>query len=472
LTRQTGRNWPVLLTVMVGSVAGILSSTMINVAVPDISAHFRLSPASVQWVATGYMLAMTLSMLLTPWLLARFGLRRSYTWAVVLLLLGGILGGTSGSFPMLLAMRAMEGIAAGIIQPIPVIVIVSTFRMDLQGRAMGLYGVGVVMVPTLGPLLGGILVELLGWRAIFFAGVPFSLLVLLLIPRYLPRRENELPQDRILDWRGLLLSIAGVLAFLNGLVHLKTGPAAGCGFMAAGVACLFAFVKLQARLGEGALLNLRLFKHRQFAMGALVSFIYGMGLFGSTYLLPVFLQSGLHYAPAQSGLVLLPAGLVLAATMGFAGNLAERVAPRWLVVFGLIVLSLSFFSLSRGSSATTFLTLVWLVILGRIGLGFVLPALNLGALRGLDEELVIQGASAINFLRQLGGAIGVSLIGIVLEWRLAVRGAPLHRDGQGAGIAAFNETLMLVAALCAIAVLAAWRMRPHSPNESAARQWP
>jgi predicted MFS family arabinose efflux permease len=194
----------------------------------------------------------------------------------------------------------------------------------------------------------------------------------------------------------------------------------------------------------------------------LVAFIYGAGLFGSTYLLPVYMQMALDYAPSQAGLILLPAGIVLAVTIVLAGNLADRVAPNVLVSLGIFLLALSFALMAAGSAGTGYFTLMGLAIIGRVGLGFVLPALSLGAMRGVDFSLIAQGASAINFLRQLGGAIGVSLVGIVLEWRLAAHHAVLSGPSRSASerLHAFNETFLFVAVICASAVLAAWRMQP------------
>jgi predicted MFS family arabinose efflux permease len=206
---------------------------------------------------------------------------------------------------------------------------------------------------------------------------------------------------------------------------------------------------------EQPLINMTLFGYRQFAMGALVSFIYGMGLFGSTYLLPVYMQMGLNYPPSQAGLVLLPAGIVLAITIWISGKMVDRYPPNVLVALGLGLLALSFALMALGWPDTGFATLMAWAVIGRIGLGMVLPALSLGAMRGIDNGLIAQGATVINFVRQLGGAIGVSLVGIVLEWRLAAQRPPAI-DGK---LAAFDETFLFVATICAIAVIAAWRMR-------------
>lgn len=197
--------WLVLLTVMIGTMASVMASTIVNVAVPDLSVHFSLGQERAQWVSTSFMLAMTLSMLTTPWLLLRFGLRRAYTGAILLLLVGGVVGGFSVNYPMLLSMRVVEGLAAGILQPIPAIVILRSFDVEEQGKAMGIFGFGVVLAPAIGPSVGGFLVEQFGWRSIFFVVVPFCVLVLFMVRRFLAVNSPMKGDAKSLDWMGLLL---------------------------------------------------------------------------------------------------------------------------------------------------------------------------------------------------------------------------------------------------------------------------
>ncbi len=217
-----------------------------------------------------------------------------------------------------------------------------------------------------------------------------------------------------------------------------------------------------AATGREPLMNLVLFDYRPFAMGSIVAFIYGTALFGSTYLLPVYMQLGLGLSASYVGSILLPAGFVLAVTIALVGRLADR-RPTWLLVsIGLALLALSFALMLTVTLSTAIWLLVLWAILGRIGLGFILPSLNLGSLRALNPELISQGSSAINFVRMLGGAIGVSLCGIVLEWRLAAHGDSLTQAATSpARLAAFNEAFLMLAALCVLAMFAAWRLRPQ-----------
>jgi EmrB/QacA subfamily drug resistance transporter len=464
--------WLLLLSVMLGTMASIMSSTIVNVAIPGISQHFTLGQERAQWVSSGFMVAMTVSMLTTPWLLARYGYRRTYAGTMLLLMAGGLVGGLANSFGLVLGARVAEGLAAGIVQPIPAIIIMRAFGPHEQGRASGLFGMGVVLAPALGPSIGGVLVDWFGWRSIFFMVIPLCLLSLWMAYRYVPVTAPggvaANPKGAMIDWRGLLLGAAGTLCLLNGMVALHGGSLLeALGLLGAALAALLAFVgwqKRRAASGGAPLMNLALFGYRPFAMGSVVAFIYGTALFGSTYLLPVYMQVGLKLSASHVGTILLPAGLVLAVTIAGVGRLADR-RPTWLLVsIGLGLLASSFALMLTVTLASALWLLVIWAILGRIGLGFILPSLNLGSLRSLPENLLAQGASAINFLRMLGGAIGVSLCGIVLEWRLAAHGDALANAGSSpARLAAFNEAFLMLAALCALAMLAAWQLRESAP---------
>jgi EmrB/QacA subfamily drug resistance transporter len=447
--------WRVLLTVMLGTMASIMASTIVNVAVPDMSRVFTLGQERAQWLSAGFMAAVTIAMLTTPWLLGRFGYRHTYFAAVILLALGGIGGGLGTSFEMVLAMRVVEGLSAGVMQPIPPVIVLQIFGRQEQGKAMGIFGFGVVLAPAMGPSIGGVLVEAFGWRSIFFVVVPFCVAALAMAHKYLPHSspgsEGVNQHDRRFDLPGLLLLAVAVLAGMNGLVHLHTPSLYAYVLLAVSVLGAGLFIWRQ-RTAEHPLMEFKLFDIRAFRMGGVVAFIYGAALFGSTYLVPVFMQIGLHLPPSQAGAVLLPAGVFLAFMLPAGGRLADHFPFNKLVACGVALLTLSFWLMALVGLQTSLWVITVFAIVGRIGLGLVLPSLNLGAIRRLPMAHISHGSSAINFLRQLGGAVGVSLAGIVLEWRLQV-----HAD---APLKAFHETFGLLGAICALAIVAGWRMQP------------
>ncbi|GAC1538216.1 MAG: DHA2 family efflux MFS transporter permease subunit [Ramlibacter sp.] len=405
-------------------------------------------------------------------MLGRYGYRSTYVGTMVLLLAGGITGGLAGNFPLVLAARVAEGLAAGVVQPIPAIIMIRAFEPSEQGRAAGLFGMGVVLAPALGPSIGGVLVDLFGWRSIFFLVVPFCAVSIALAYRYVPTSAPggaaAQREGARLDWRGLMLATTGTLCLLNGLIdlrssaHLKAGLLLGAA--AGALAAFLVWQRRAARTGREPLMNLALFGYRTYAMGSIVAFIYGTALFGSTYLLPVYMQLCLKLPASHVGTILLPAGIVLAVTIGGVGRLTHRLPTYVLVTTGLVLLAVSFVLMPTVDlEGPLWLLMAW-AILGRIGLGFILPSLNLGSLRPLGKELIPQGASAINFMRMLGGSAGVSLCAIVLEWRIAAHGDSLASPQTSpARLAAFDEVFVLLAALCALAIVAAWQLREAPP---------
>ena len=377
--------WLLLLSVMVGTMASIISSTIVNVAIPDISQHFSLGQDRAQWVTSGFMVATTVSMLTTPWLLSRYGYRSTYVMAMVLLLLGGIGGGLSTHFSLVMIARVIEGLAAGIVQPIPAVIILYAFQPHEQGRASGIFGMGVVLAPALGPSIGGLLVDWFGWRSIFFMVVPLCLASLWLAYKFVPvNAPGGAAADRqgaSLDWRGLILGTVGTLCLLNGLVALHSGHAAEwaslLGAAAVAMAWFIWWQRRQITQGRRPLMDLRLFRYRQFAMGSIVAFIYGTALFGSTYLLPVFMQLGLQMSPSLVGTIMLPSGIVLAMTIPLVGRLADRHPTHVLVSIGLALLACSFALMLLVGLQSALWLLVVFTILGRIGLGFIPHRLTL-----------------------------------------------------------------------------------------------
>jgi EmrB/QacA subfamily drug resistance transporter len=419
------------------------------------------------------MVAMTVSMLTTPWLLARFGYRTTYMGCMVVLLTAGIAGGLSADYNWVLAARVIEGLAAGVVQPIPAIIILRAFDTSEQGRANSFFGMGVVLAPALGPSIGGLLVDWMSWRALFFMVVPFCTISMWMALRYVPTTApggvSANHGKPSLDVGGLALATVGTLCLLNGLVMLHSGNvAASLALMGAAGCCTVGFVvwqRMQMRHDGKPLMNLSLFTHRPFAMGTTVAFIYGIAMFGSTYLLPLYLQRGLELSPSHVGTLLLPSGLLLACTIAIVGRYSSTHPTHLMVSFGLLLLALSFGLMLTVNLQTGLWVLVAFAILGRIGLGFILPSLNIGAMRGMDSSLIPQGASVINFLRMLGGAAGVSLCGILLEWRLAAHGDSLTNTSTSASrLAAFDDVFLMLALVCAVALFAAWRIRQPRPQ--------
>jgi len=359
---------------------------------------------------------------------------------------------------VLIASRVLQGAAAGILQPLAMIALFEVFPAERRGSAMGLFGLGIVLVPAIGPSIGGILLETFGWRSIFLLPLPFCVAGLVLGWRFLPGPHGDRARTRF-DWAGFALLAAALASLLS--VPVVGHRAGWTSIELSGIAGLTlvlvaGFVGWEFRV-RAPLLSLKLFAGGGFRATALVALAYGLGLFGTTYLIPVFVQDVAGYSPSRAGALLIVPGVGLAVTIALAGRWTDRVEPRRIVIAGLALFALSSLLLAFAGRGTGFVVLgIWLLI-GRIGLGMIIPALSVAAVQALDERYIAHAASSVNFVRQLGGAIGVNLLAVLLEWRLGVH-------GPAGAATAFQECFWVVTIAFAAAIAAAWSIRRHRPD--------
>jgi MFS transporter, DHA2 family, multidrug resistance protein len=410
--------WIATVTALVAAIAVILSATIVNVAIPDVMGAFGIDQVKAQWLSTGFLAAMTATMLLTDWAERAFGQRGSILAALATFTGGSVLGGLAPDENVLILARVIQGAAAGIVQPLAMIMVFQVFPPERRGAAMGIFGIGIVLAPALGPWIGGLLMDSFNWRYVFYLGVPFAALGMGLASLFLPTRTASGPRPGF-DWLGFLL----LCLFLTTLLSaLSNGQRQGwrsdpilLQFAIATMAAI-AFVWWERRTAK-PMLDLRVFSQLPFAAASIVSFIMGAGLFGSTYLLPLFVQTIQGMTPTQAGLLLMPAGFVLVLVFPIAGRLTDQLSPGLLIGAGMAIFSWSSWLMSQVDVNTGFWMLAWWTVLTRIGLGLVFPALSAAALQVLPSRLVAQGSGAVNFTRQLGGAFGVNLLAVILERR-------------------------------------------------------
>ncbi|WP_404369225.1 MDR family MFS transporter [Marinobacter sp.] len=445
--------WFAVATVMLGTMATVLSATIVNVALPDIMSEFGIRQGKAHWLATGFIAAMTTTMLTTGWLLDHFGIRKTLASAMLLFSIISVAGGFSQTPEMLIAARIAQGAVAGLMQPMAMYLVFRIFPRERRGQAMGIYGMGVILAPALGPTLGGVLVDQLDWRFVMFAPAPVTLLGVFMVWKFLPRPVAPLLSYPF-DLRGLVLLALTIVCSLDALNRLQApagnGLWIGAGLMGA-VTTLVLFVRRERRV-KHPLLQVRLLRRPSFLFANIGAVALGLALFGSTYLIPLFVQSALGFSATKAGLLMLPAGIVLGMVFPIAGRLADRRSPRGLIITGMALFALSavLFALSDMTLGFAWLAL-WAVI-GRIGLGFMLPALSTAALNPLEPHELGYGSGTINFTRQLGGAYGINLVALTLEY------------GEHAGslptIGAFHTAWWLVAGFVLLALWPVWRIRP------------
>lgn len=412
------RRWPITLTVLMGTVSVVLTTTIVNVAIPSIMADFQMSQIQAQWLSTGFLAAMTATMLTSARMVERYGQRRIFGGSLILFVAASLLAAASWNATVMIVARVLQGAIAGIMQPLALIIIFQIFPDRERGRALGLYGMGVVLAPAIGPTVGGVLLDVFGWRSVYLAALPFCFLGLWGARVYLPDRRAAKPVP--FDWWGLLFLIAGLALLLAGLAALS-GQHSDWRmplFLGGGALAMLLFIIREWR-ARHAMVVLAVFRYPVFTLAAILALIYGAGLFASTYLIPLLVQGVQGFSATETGLVLMPAGLALAAIFPISGRMSDRWPAHWLIIGGLSAFAVGLFGIAASDPASGFWMLAGWILLGRVGLGFMLPALNLSALRCLPEALMQQGSGMINFARQLGGAFGVNLFALLLEVRVA-----------------------------------------------------
>ena len=440
--------WYATVTVMLGTVSAMLTTTSVNVAIPDIMGAFGIGQDRAQWLSTAALAAMTIGMLLNAWLIARYGQRRTFISVLCIFVASLLVAGWAPNETVLIGCRIVQGAIAGILQPLSMYTLFRVFPPNQRGTAMGFFGMSVILGPALGPTLGGIMIEHFNWRYIFYVAVPVAGLGILLGSLFMPGREEE--SRARFDWTGFVL-LATALSCL--LIALSSGQREGWSsdyifwlvVIAGSSAAAFFAWELHT---PQPLVNLRVLANGQFACAAIIAWLFGVGLFGSTYLVPLFVQTVQGYTAFHSGLLLMPGGLIMGLFMPIGGFLSDRLPPRGLIIAGLICFILSSYWLAYVDVNSGFWMVAGCVVVSRIGLALIKPTLNVTALRSIRPELLGQGAGMINFARQLGGAFGVNLLSVMLDRRTAFHGdvfASMQTSGNSATAELLRQLQMLLA---------------------------
>jgi DHA2 family multidrug resistance protein len=420
LAERYGENyrWFVTITGMVGVVSMVLAMTTVNVAVPDVMGAFGIGQDKAQWMSSAYTAAMTAGMLMNAWISGVLGERRTFVGSLFFFSICALLGGSAPNEEVLILSRTVQGFTAGVAQPLVMAIIFSVFPAERRGMAMGVFGLGVVFAPAIGPTLGGMMIEYFSWRYVFYISLPFCALAAVLGLLFMPTR----PMPKVIppfDWLGFFLLCVALLGLMTGIADgQREGWASDAivfRLVMGGVATLaFIFWELHT---PRAMIDIRIFASLEFSAAALIAFIFGAGMMGSTYVIPVFVQTIIGFTPLQAGLMMMPAGIMLAFIFPIAGRMADAVPASTMIIIGLLLFAAGFAFMIGADGDTTFWTLVGMVMVSRLGLGFINPSLNASSLRAVPADKVRQGAGIANFMRQLGGAFGINLMVAFFQYR-------------------------------------------------------
>ncbi len=415
--------WWLLATVMLGTFMAVLDATIVNVGLPKIMASFGVGLDKIEWVITAYMLSMAVMLPTSGWFADKFGYKRMYINGLVLFTFGSFLCGISNDVNMLIISRVIQGLGAGIIQPLGMAIITREFPPHQRGIAIGFWAISAAASVSFGPLIGGYLIDNFNWQLIFDVNIPvgiFAILATIVI-----QREYKNLKLRSFDLIGFI-SVATFLPLT--LYALSEGNAAtnSSGWSAPYILICFAvaiialavFITQELTVKE-PMIDLRLLKDRNFGLSTLTLMIFSMGMFGSTFLLPIYMQNSLGYTAVQAGSVFLPVGIIQGIVSPLSGRVSDKFSAKLPIIIGVVLLALSFYMNSFLSFLTERSYIMLSLYVRGFALGLVFTPLSTVALLSIPREKMAQASGVSNTVRQLGGSLGVALLATLLTSRVS-----------------------------------------------------
>jgi DHA2 family multidrug resistance protein len=428
--------WWVLTNIMISTFMVVLDATIVNTALPKIMSSFGISVDIAQWILTAYMLSFAVMLPTSGWIADKFGYKRSYAVGLVAFTVFSFLCGVAWNENTLIMMRIGQGMGGGLLQPLGMAIIMREFPPQQRGLAMGFWSISAAASVSLGPMLGGFLADNFDWHLIFTINVPVG--ILCFFATWVIQREYKTHQDHPFDFLGFL-SLSVFLSFL--LIALASGNAQwnsggwGSDFMMLcyGLALIGFVVFMVTEMNvKYPLVKLRLLSKYNFGLTNLVLFIFGIGMFGSVFLIPLYLQNILGYTALQSGMVLLPVGILQAVTGPVAGYFSDKVNAKIPIIAGIILFTLSFYLNSMLSVFSEHAQIMMPMYMRGVAMGLLFSSLSALSLTDISRNEMAQASGLTNVIRQVGGSFGVAILQTLLTQRIvfhtAVAGNTMDRS--------------------------------------------
>jgi EmrB/QacA subfamily drug resistance transporter len=444
------------LVMMTGVLAVVFDTTIVSVALRSLATDLHAPIETIQWVTTGYLLALGIAIPVTGWLVDRFGGKHVWLVALAVFMLGSLAASVAQSAGELIAARVVQGVGGGLMLPVMQTVLMRAAGGRSLGRVTATIGLPVLLGPVFGPLLGGLIVEHLSWRWIFWVNVPFCVAGLVLAWWLMPADAGD--RGHRLDAVGLALLSPSIAALLYGLsrVGLVGGVADALVLLplAAGLVLLATFI-VHALRDRAPLLDLRLFRVSSFSTSTALMFLSGFVLYGALLLVPLYFQDVRGHDPLWTGLLLAPQGIGVLLSRGVAGSLTDRIGPRWVVTTGLALAVASTLPFALADAGTSEWVLAAALVVRGFGLGAVTLPVFATAYEGLDRAQIPDASIITRASQQVGGSFGSSVLALILA-------------NQVAGAAGYRTTFWWTLAFTAVALVLALRLPTRTRQPAAA----
>jgi DHA2 family multidrug resistance protein len=428
LLRRGWLKWAIALSASLGAILEVIDTVITNVALPDIRGTLGATLAEAGWVSTGYACANVVIIPLSAWLGDRFGRKNYFVFSLVGFTGASVLCGLSNNLGMLIAARVLQGLAGGGLLAKAQSVVFEAFAPHERGAAQAVFGLGVIVGPAVGPVLGGWLTDNLGWRWIFFINVPVGIISVLMCLLFLPNDDPKEIKRSSVDWTGIALLALGLASFQilleEGQQHdwLASPYIRTMAVLSVVGTALFIWHELNT---PHPAVDLRVLRHRSMIGGSIYSAILGMGLYGIIFAIPVFVQGYLHFTAMQSGELLVPGAIASAIAMMLFGKVAHKFPPQLVIGTGALLTTCTGLLLMQINPSTGTGDLFWPLVLRGLGGVFMFMALSMATLGPLPKRDIAAGSGIYSLTRQLGSSIGIALITTMLYRQQAIHRAVL-----------------------------------------------
>jgi EmrB/QacA subfamily drug resistance transporter len=420
--------------VVLGAIMAMLDITVVNVAIDHLIGEFNTTLDTIQWVATGYTLALATVIPLSGWAADRFGTKRIYLTAVFLFMVGSALAGMAWSVESLIFFRVLQGLGGGMLMPIGMTILTKAAGPERVGRVMAVIGVPMLLGPIVGPILGGWLVDDVSWRWIFFINVPVGIVTMLLGARILEKDEPR-PGER-LDVLGLILLSPGLAALIYGLAQVPShgGVDSPEVYLPAliGAALVAGFIWHASRT-ENALIDLKLFRDRAFSVSMVTMVLFVVAFFGAMLLFPLYFQQVRGEGALAAGLLLAPQGIGAMIMMPIAGQIVDRIGAARIAQAGIVVIVACMVLFTQlGANTSYWLIGADLFVMG-LGMGMTMMPIMSAALMTLKQSDVARGSTSLNIIQQVAASVGTALLSVILFNATSDKMAPLAEAAAAQG---------------------------------------
>ena len=414
--------WWVLLNVMIGTFMAVLDATIVNVALPNMMAAFGTSVDKIEWVLTAYLLIFAVMLPSSGWIADHLGYKRTYALGLFLFTLGSFLCSLAWNEDILIWFRVIQGAGAGFIMPVGMAIVTREFPPEKRGMALGFWAISAAASVSLGPMIGGYLIDTFSWHMIFDVNVPVGIFGM--IATYVIQREYRTEHVRKFDVVGFIsmtvFLVSLLLALADGNAEWNTGGWTSDFILACFAIAFIGFVIfiITEFNVEHPIIDLRLLMNYNFGIANVMMFIFGIALFGNSFLLPLYLQNSLGYTALQAGIVFFPVGIIQAFVSPISGRLADRTNPKIPVFVGVALLVVSLYLFKFFSLQTEHAQIMLPLYLRGIALGLLFVPLSTIALMEIPREKMAQATGLFNTIRQIGGSFGVAILGTLLTRRV------------------------------------------------------